>query len=108
MEGIELWLAARLPLRPTLVSGSALDVGFDGIEFLDPPQCLFGDRRLRVFKHLEQLASSVRHASHVGNSRCVSAIGAIQRLVCVFRSKSARHSDLMSAGDYEVKSAIPI
>jgi len=27
---------------------------------------------------------------------------------CVFRSKSARHSDLMSAGDSEVKSAIPI
>jgi hypothetical protein len=27
---------------------------------------------------------------------------------CGFRSKSARHSDLMSAGNYEVKSAIPI
>jgi hypothetical protein len=28
--------------------------------------------------------------------------------VCVFRSKSARHSDLMSATDSDVKSAIPI
>jgi hypothetical protein len=27
---------------------------------------------------------------------------------CVFRSKSARHSDFMSATDSEVKSAIPI
>src|SRR6476659_10902039 len=35
MVCIEQWLAARLPLRPTLVGGSALDVGFDGIEFLD-------------------------------------------------------------------------
>jgi hypothetical protein len=27
---------------------------------------------------------------------------------CVFRSKSARHSDLMSATDSEVMSAVPI
>jgi hypothetical protein len=33
-----------------------------------------------------------------------------QRLApaCVFRSKSARHSDLMSAADFEVISAVPI
>jgi hypothetical protein len=71
MVCIEQWLAARLPLHPTLVGGSALDVGLNGIEFLDPPQRLLGDRRLRGFEHLEQLASGVRHASNVGNPRRV-------------------------------------
>src|SRR6185369_218026 len=75
------WLAARLPLHPTLVSGSALDVGLNGIEFLDPSQCLLGDRRLRGFEHLEQLASGVRHASNVGDPPRVFAVGSIQRLV---------------------------
>jgi hypothetical protein len=64
-----------------MVNGVAFDVGLDSIEFLDPPQRLFGDRQLRGVEHLEQLASGVRHVCHVGNLRLVSAIGAIQCLV---------------------------
>jgi len=40
--------------------------------------------------------------------QAAQAVGANSCRGCVFRSKSARHSDLMSAADFEVMSAIPI
>jgi hypothetical protein len=44
----------------------------------------------------------------VTGSRSVSRRSSAHRRACVFRSKSARHSDVMSAGNSEVKSAVPI
>ena len=39
------------------LGGSAADLGVDPVEFADPPQRLFGDRQIRRFENVGELAS---------------------------------------------------
>jgi hypothetical protein len=53
-----------------------------------------------------QIVESQRSGDAV-RQRVIATLGRLDELECLFRSKSARHSGMISATDSELKSAIP-
>ena len=63
---------ARLPAQFGALAG---DPGFDVIELADPPERLFGDRRLGPLELVEQLSSRMRPAGGMRDARRVAPGG---------------------------------
>src|SRR5258708_13736719 len=67
-------------MRQTLDDRGGLRLRLDHIERRDPIERRLGDRRLRRFPHVEELASAMRPARYFGDWPRLGAGGIVERL----------------------------
>jgi len=80
-ERIEQRNALGLPFRTSQLDALAADLRLNGIELLDAPQTLFGDRRLCRLEHVEQFAPAMRPACDMRDPHLPVARGSVERVV---------------------------